>query len=212
VWLRQKSSVRQGWRAWFWSWVAADVHPGGFSYGPHNRRLNLEALSADQLEKAALATGVPLQMLLPSDFVLGRNGPTPFGHVSGTHTHHRMARMAGLLTRFAFAHGAGVSQLDIQSQDQSTLARDNSTVTEKGKSIQDEGVSIREKEQAGSQAESDDVPDRRVLDEKAFDAFLNGVEELERKAFYTKLFVAWTLFALFWFVSCSSILEMLYVY
>lgn len=187
-------------------------------HGPSGMNLNLQALSHAQLEASALEAGVPLDMLLPSDFVLADETATapnlnaagepsssilpgwaqhPLAQIMGntfqphearTLTHARVGGMAAQLTRFAVA----VIQGHATSPDEH--GNEN-----------------------GDTAEADTVaPDNKTLNHHAHDVHLHHsdhdfgmIGELERKAFYEKLFVAWSLFLVFWFVSHFQILHII---
>lgn len=175
-------------------------------HGPSGMSLNLKALTHAQLEASALEAGVPLSMLLPSDFVMAPEETTnrdtvangdesstilpgwaqhPLARMMGdafqpnearTLTHARVGGMAALLTRFAVAviqgHAMSPDELENENRDAP------------------DGV-----EKAAHHHHSHDI--HSYSDHHDFGA----MEEMEKKAFYEKLIVAWSLFLVFWCVS-----------
>ncbi|KAL0957982.1 hypothetical protein HGRIS_000159 [Hohenbuehelia grisea] len=204
VWVRDAhdSGGRSRLRDWLhdhWPGLAHGLGFGGDSrrsgqarLHPHGMRLNLEALTNSQLEAAAMEAGVPLSTLLPPNFRRRRSSTDSRGERDGwvppiernpeeidkgvPLTHVRLGRMIAMLSKFAVAvQGSGHLAGDIPPAEQSN--------------------------------ERDDGKRRRGDDEKSlveqYEAFKGGIEEEERKAFYARLTVAWSLFIVFYILGSA---------
>ncbi|KAJ6469379.1 hypothetical protein C8R45DRAFT_1078707 [Mycena sanguinolenta] len=151
-------------------------HRLGYGNHPHGMHLNLEALSWNQLEAAAMEAGVPLDMLLPDGFRDKHRdsdsdasshqenrpvGPAPDADVPLTHA--RLGRMIAMLGSFALA---------VRS-----------------------GPVVANTPRVPSSAP---IPHFRKSLTVQYDALRSGVEKEETKAFYARLIVVWALFITFW--------------
>ncbi|KAK7059765.1 tandem pore domain k+ channel [Favolaschia claudopus] len=158
----------------------------GLGNGAHPRgmHLNLEALSWKQLEAAAMEAGVPLDTLLPEDFI-ERHMARDEEHKYTEHnhrpevaldattplTHARLGRMVSMIGSFALAvHKSSHLSGDVDSTIPS--AQNNKSVPLK-------------------------QPNSEMLH---YDAFRTGMETEETKAFYGRLAVVWMLFITFWMI------------
>ncbi|KAF7338773.1 Tandem pore domain k+ channel [Mycena sanguinolenta] len=154
-------------------------HGLGYGNHPHGMHLNLEALSWNQLEAAAMEAGVPLDMLLPDGFRDKRSdsdsdgsshqenrpvGPAPDADVPLTHA--RLGRMIAMLGSFALA------------------VRSDPVITHHTPRVPN----------------SAPIPQFRKSLTAQYDALRSGVEKEETKAFYARLVVVWALFIMFWTV------------
>lgn len=185
-------------------------------HGPSGMRLNLQALTHAQLEASALEAGVPLDTLLPEGFVLGHDDATielpvphqPAGDGWAQHplakqlenafhptqartlTHARIGGMAALMTRFAVAgiHGHAMSP-----DERARAQRDE----DEDQNDSNNGPTDSAEKPAESSHEPQTTESYHRND-------LGAMEDLEKKAFYAKLTVAWSLFIIFWFVSIIS--------
>ena len=191
------SSLRRFWRRlWDEVWREWEDPAWKFVYGPHQTRLNLEALSYSQLETAALETGAPLSELVPrglklrnreQDALNSPSSPFPSGDANShppSLTHVRFAGMVSLLAKFAVA----VTHEAFKGEQ----------VTEDA----EEGI------HEGYRPSGNGVPLTRsltmtmTLQEDQVD-LAKSLEIEERNAFYARLGVACTLFVVFWMVSRS---------
>ncbi|KAF7313871.1 Tandem pore domain k+ channel [Mycena chlorophos] len=150
-----------------------------YSNHPHGMHLNLEALSWQQLEGAAMEAGVPLNTLLPEGFHEpsedgeeppardpdGR-APDPTTDANFPLTHARLGRMIAMLGTFALA----VHRSSHITGDSKVVPR-NTPVPQFKKSLT-----------------------------LQYETFRSGMEKEEAKAFYARLVVVWVLFLLFWIV------------
>ncbi|KAF8217673.1 hypothetical protein K438DRAFT_1795430 [Mycena galopus ATCC 62051] len=163
----------------------------GLGYGnhPHGMHLNLEALSWNQLEAAAMEAGVPLDVLLPDGFRENRTesedgsshqeqpstgqeqrpvGPPPDADVPLTHA--RLGRMIAMLGSFALA------------------IRDVPLIDH-------------------TPAPPAPVPEFRKSLTLQYDTLRSGLEKEEAKAFYARLVVVWVLFITFWIIGAVIFME-----
>jgi potassium channel subfamily K len=197
----------------FVRWHSPVLHPEhGHHHGMH---LNLDGLSPSQLESAALETGVPLQDLLPTDFIIktikdvkerksvdGNHGQDDRKVLenlckgleepaANTLTHARLGRMIAMLSHFAFAmHGSS--------------ARDAGMVIHHVHDHEDDTSHHSDHMHAATEvAPPGQGPSKDVA--QSYESFRAGMEREERKAFYARLIVACSIFVLFWVVSDRSV-------
>lgn len=186
-------------------------------HGPPGMRLNLEALSRAQLEASALEAGVPLATLIPSGFVAADDVPvtsTDSGSSSGwaqhplaqhienafrptearTMTHARIGAISLILTRFAFAATHN------HTPPPPPAPRGNGGVafTRHESIFAGETIEASDNAYAARFGLGDDVASSWDHD---YD--FRSVAHMEKKAFYAKLTIAWSLFLVFWTVSIT---------
>lgn len=180
------------WREWedpTWKYV----------YGRRHKRLNLTALSPEQLETAALEAGAPLSELIPKGLKLPNRADDEGGNESAnylpsrfpeTHyhpplTHVRMGGMLSLLGRFAvaFTHGTHIEQMNASTTDDSNVE----TAYEESSKASGRGVPM-----ARSLTMTTTLDDEEDLSE--------SLKKEEQAAFYARLGIAWSLFLTFWMV------------
>jgi hypothetical protein len=216
------------------TWAGFTNHKTGLSHsmhGPSGMRLNLDALTHAQLEASALEAGVPLDTLVPVDFLPAQQIPVQnaeanvavnssmapswinqalashFENVfrpaqARTLTHARLGGMSALLTRFAVAtaltHAAAPDEPPIEggssNQNRDTI-NDAAISRETSKNPQAEQSQTGEMDQGRSHF------DFNAISERSFDySGLETMQDLDKKAFYSKLIIAWSLFFVFWTV------------
>jgi hypothetical protein len=198
------------------------------THGPPGMRLNLQALTRAQLEASALEAGVPLDTLLPVDFVpaatetaddnsdeeatvrahpaagwidtlasrFGRAQPTQ----SRNFTHARLGGMSALLTRFAVAAVHGHATKPVQhsgTSDQNGEPADEAVLSEKVPNNLQTNPSPKLEAANGISHLDYKLSFARSSDKLN----LETLRDLDTKAFYLKLLIAWSLFFLFWTVS-----------
>jgi potassium channel subfamily K, other eukaryote len=184
----------------------------------HGRHLNLDALTLAELEGAALEAGVPLDELLPADYMISRqrrkqrakrcseDGNSKSGdHESirfdgklrrGFHstnvtklTHARMGGMVAMLGRFALAvHDQG-------GHDWNGLTVQESDVPNHRPKIELEPTMTM------TSTGNESVSGILIHPSNIQESFREGLEKEERRAFVARLVIAWSLFVLFWVVS-----------
>ena len=199
-------------------------------HGPTGMRLNLNALTQAQLEASATEAGVPLNTLLPPDFIPAAeeiavhdedaNKPSAasawihhplashFEHTfhptqARTLTHARLGGMAALLTRFAVA----VIHIHATEPDKPL---DESAPSNQNGDLSSEAVVVGE---TPNNLQIDPSPtievdnDLRHLDSDSMPPHptdnldLQMMQDLDTMTFYTKLIIAFGLFSVFWTVS-----------
>jgi hypothetical protein len=191
-----------------WPWIKGVndrnqyVYGHGFGNHPHGMRLNLEALTPAQLEAAALEAGVPLETLLPPGFKAEKKTvDSTHGELSREEarrsiplTHARLGRMVSMLSQFALAvHRSGVTP---SSQPTPSLASSDINGEDDEKITQNETY-------LGTPQTPTIVPlFRRGLAEE-YDTFRKKAKSEEKRAFYSRLFVAWVLFIVFWTIGSA---------
>ncbi|KAH9941150.1 uncharacterized protein BXZ73DRAFT_41985 [Epithele typhae] len=197
--------------------------------GHRGYHLNLDALSNDQLEAAALETGVPLSMFLdPSERQQSGSNDRSAAHTNETHggvelanaaqafkesiasdwpssnlqtpTHAQVGRMAAMITKFAVTVvGAHAPAPGLPHE--AFVAR-----------------TAEEREQRGThgsqdQGEAKRHPMARWLNDLphgnntrsvwAYEKYKEDVEAEEKKAYFVKLTIALSLFLLFWMIGSA---------
>jgi potassium channel subfamily K, other eukaryote len=204
-------------------------HKHGHSHimhGPTGMRLNLNALTLAQLEASALEAGGTLDALLPPDLVPAAEetaahdtdadtGPNLLGwmhhplashfeHVfhpteARTWTHARLGGMSALLTRFAVAavHRHVTTPDEVLNQDMPTNQNGNSASA----TIVTGETSDKPQDPPEEDEEHPHLDFSSMVAHTSDNLDLQSMEELDTKAFYSKLLIAWTLFFVFWTVS-----------
>lgn len=205
-------------------------------HGPSGMRLNLEALTHTQLEASALEAGVPLGTLLPSDFVpaeeaaangtdtqVEANSSASPGWIhhplashfenafhptqARNHTHAKLGGMSALLTRF------GVAAVHTHATALDKPFREGGPPIQPGRPVSEAVI-------AGATPNLQIDPSPTIETDKdlshlGFNSMparssdkliLESLQDLDKKAFYTKLIIAWSLFFIFWAVSVASCL------
>ncbi|KAH7922910.1 voltage-gated potassium channel [Leucogyrophana mollusca] len=174
------------------------------NHGPHGMRLNLEALSHSQLEAAALEAGVPLDTLLPPQYYYNKNEreedrpehtlppwfvTNPIYHheqmIPDSLTHGRMGTMAAMLTKFALVVFESTGPLP-EGQEIANESFIDASAADASTTL------------ASSRASSSDDlgADYHAL-----------VVESEKKAFYVRAIMAWSLFIVFWTVGSAIFMQ-----
>lgn len=197
--------------------------------GPNGMRLNVNALTRAELEACALEAGVPLDTLLPSDFIsvaeetatlhvdadVESNSSTPPGWIrhplaphfenafrpteARTLTHAKVGGMSALLTRVAVA--------DVHK---------NATSVEEPPALLDNRTSDAVLLGETSKNLPTD-PSSKIEIEKGVSTFLFNptdghtsdklgrqmMQDLDAKVFYSKLIIAWSLFFIFWTIGSA---------
>jgi len=191
--------VRAWIQLWAESWREWEDPTWKYVYGRRHKRLNLTALSPEQLETAALEAGAPLSGLIPKGLKLPNKvhdkGSNEVANQTAcrfpeTHyhppllTHVRMGGMLGLLGNFAVAvtHGIHIKQLDTSATDDGNVE----TAYEEGFEASVHGVPIARSLSMTTAPDEEDLPEALKKEEKA--------------AFYARLGIACTLFLTFWMV------------
>lgn len=187
-------------RSWAESWREWEDPTWKYVYGRRHKRLNLTALSPEQLETAALEAGAPLSELIPKDLKLSNRADDEGGNESAnylasrfpeTHyhppslTHVRMGGMLSLLGRFAVAvtHGTHVEQLNTSTTDDGNIE----TAYEESFKASGRGVPMTR-----SLTMTTTLDDEEDLSE--------SLKKEEQAAFHARLGIACTLFLTFWMV------------
>ncbi|KAH7882329.1 hypothetical protein F5I97DRAFT_1909487 [Phlebopus sp. FC_14] len=172
----------------------------------HGMKLNLDALTHEELEAAAIEAGVPLDSLLPPDFYepsdrSSNPPPSASGHrlsswlvvhpvyhrdeyVPEPLTHGRLGTIAGMLTKFALAvfESSGESdQIPRADIGESAEGRETHAPFEST-------LSVGSSEDLGA--------DYRAL-----------VVQSEKKALYARSSIAWLLFIVFWTVGSAIFMQ-----
>ena len=202
-------------------------------HGPTGMRLNLGALTHTQLEASALEAGVPLDALLPSDLIpsgqetsahntgadMGTNTSAPLDRLhdppasrfkrvlhpaaARTLTHARLSGMLALLTHFAITavhrHAPTVDLLDQHRPTNQGINPANSSGGTSNNLQTDPPIRKMDKSASHLDFSSMVAHSSDNLD-------LQVIEDLDTKAFYSKLIIAWTLFFVFWTVNDQLVL------
>lgn len=184
-------------RLWAESWREWEDPTWKYVYGRGHKRLNLTALSLDQLETAALEAGAPLSELLPKGLKILNRANNEGGNEFANHrfpeiqyhppslTNVRMGGMLFLLGRFAVAvtHGIHVEQLNASTTDDDNLE----TAYEEGFKPSGHGVPMTRS-----------LTMTTTLDDE--EDLLESLKKEEQAAFHTRLGIACSLFLTFWMV------------
>jgi hypothetical protein len=182
---------------WAESWREWEDPTWKYVYGRRHKRLNLSALSPEQLKTAALEAGAPLSELIPKDLKLPNRADDEGGNEFANHpacrspethyhppslTHVRMGGMLSLLGRFAVAvtHGIHVEQLNASTTD------DGNVETEE---IVKAGHGVPMFHSLTMTTMPDDEED-----------LSESLKKEEQAAFYARLGTACSLFLTFWMV------------
>lgn len=238
TWTGSVKRVTLGWqnrfgflsRAMEWAGIThRNPGPPLSTYGPPGMRLNLNALTHTQLEASAAEAGVPLYELLPSDFIpaaeespvyVEPNSSAPgwIHHPLASHfenvfrptqarslTHAKLGGMSALLTRFGVAttheHATtpdGTSgNGDMNPDGEAAVSGETSKIPSPAKAEVGKGL---------SRLHFDSAP-RRSSD----NLVLQTMQDLDTKAFYSKLIVALGLFSVFWTVGDQLVLVSLFL-
>ncbi|KZP17478.1 voltage-gated potassium channel [Athelia psychrophila] len=185
-------------------------------HGPPGMRLNLEALTHSQLEASALEAGVPLETLIPEGFLAadqhlprvvdgtGSWAQHPLAqHIESafrptearTPTHGRIGAISLILTRFAFA--ATHNHTPAPAPDEA--GRGHVPFTHHDTIFA--GDTIEPSANAFAVGQQYITRNRATSLDVGYDPVT--VASIEKKAFYAKLTVAWTLFIVFWTIGSA---------
>jgi hypothetical protein len=216
-------------------WAGFTNRKRGLSHSihrPSGMRLNLHVLTHAQLEASALEAGVPLDTLLPVDFILeaqgtparnadadtAANSPVPpswiqqalashFDNVfrptqARTLTHAGLGGMSALLTRSAVAavHTHATAPDEPSNEVGSSNQNGNPTgdaplLGETSNNRQADQSQTAETNRGFTHLDFESTP------EHPSDYLgLETMQDLDTKAFYSKLIIAWSLFFVFWTV------------
>ncbi|KAF9236055.1 hypothetical protein BU15DRAFT_77364 [Melanogaster broomeanus] len=208
IWVRKKkkSEPKTFWENLYYRfWRRVTTTASG---GRHHRgmKLNLGALPHHQLEAAALEAGVPLDTLLPADFYesYGREPSRPSDvdtrsfpswfvvhpvhhrdeYVPEPLTHNRLGAMAVMLTKF------GLAIFDSGGQRDQWRGSSGS-----GDVVNDSGTKLVSRSSTGSLS--------AIVSDDLGGNYRTLIAESEKKAFYARSSLAWTLFILFWTVGAA---------
>ena len=195
------SRLRRLWiRSWVESWREWEDPTWYYVYGRRHKRLNLKALSPEQLETAALEAGAPLFELIPKGLKFPNRAEYEGSNESANHpasrfpeTHHqppplthvRMGGMLFLLRKFAVAVTFGTQ---VEQQNASTTEDDNlETAYEESFRPPGRGVPMtRSLTMTTMLDDEEDLPE--------------SLQKEEQAAFYARLSIACALFLTFWMV------------
>jgi hypothetical protein len=178
---------------WAESWREWEDPTWKYVYGRGHKRLNLTALSPEQLETAALEAGAPLSELIPKGLKLPNRADVFANHLASSETpyyppsltHVRMGGMLFLLAKFAVAATHGI-QLNASTTDDVDLE----TADEEGFKPSGNGVPMTRS-----------LTMTTTLDDE--EDLLESLKKEEQAAFYTRLSIACSLFLTFWMVQPS---------
>lgn len=182
---------------WSESWREWEDPTWKYVYGRRHKRLNLTALSPEQLETAALEAGAPLSELIPKSLKLPNRADDEGGNESANHpfpethyhppslTHVRMGGMLFLLGKFAVAvtHGMHVEQLHASTTD------DGNVETAYEESFKASGHGVPMTHSLTMATMPDDEED-----------LSESLKKEEQAAFNARLGIACSLFMTFWMV------------
>jgi hypothetical protein len=190
-------------------------------------RLNLSALTYVQLEASALEAGAALDTLLPSDLMPATEETSVhnadadvepsslsgwihhplashFQHVfhpteARTLTHARLGGMSALLTRFAVAavHRHATTPDDLVDDDRPT----NHIGMPTSDTVQFGETSDKLEMAEGDKDHSHHLDFSSMIAHSSDNFDLQTMQDLDTKAFYSKLIIAWSFFFTFWTVS-----------
>ncbi len=182
-------------------------------YGPRHKRLNVEALTYEDLHGAALETGAPLSRLVPEELRVPRRSPTTgyprltieYGQglpSSMSLTHFRLGGMLALIGNFAMAvtystsfSSESPSFIENSGVQENTTHPDNVALRDERERISNDNLNEDQRMEArpthGVPLMENDV----LMEER--------LEEDAKYLFYTRLSIAILLFLVFWMVSHS---------
>jgi potassium channel subfamily K len=192
--------------------------------GPTGMRLNLKRLTLAQLEASALEAGVPLNTLLPSDFIPAAQETAVHSvsaasawihHPLASHfentfhptqartlTHARLGGMSALLTRFAVAAIHIHAATPDEPIDDSLATQNPNPAGETVISAETTNNMNIDSPQTAEASKSLSHLDSHVTSAHSSDSLaIQMLHDLETMTFYAKLIIALSLFFLFWTVS-----------